>query len=162
MNTPVIIPTEREGVVLRELTEADDEIYQEAYASSRSEIAAFEEEAWTNYHTVDQVREKREKSKAAGDLRLGIWDGDQFVGMVSRKPSGKDMEIGYWVDSRHTGKGYATIATRAAVAFDPVSPDTIFANVVEGNDASLKVLERSGFKEVARQAGKIILNLVKD
>lgn len=161
MPEPIIIPTEREGVVLRELTEADDAVYQESYDYSRPEISVFDETGPFNYRTVEQVRESREKAKASGKLRLGIWDGDTFVGMVGRTPLGNEAEVGYWLDSRHTGKGYATIATRAVVQYDGDRFDTVFAKVNEGNDKSIAVLERAGFKEVARQAGQHILHLIK-
>lgn len=49
MPEPIIIPTEREGVVLRELTEADDAVYQESYDYSRPEISVFDETGPFNY-----------------------------------------------------------------------------------------------------------------
>ena len=162
MNTPVIIPTEREGVVLRELTEADDRVYLESYDYSRSEIESFEtEEERGKYRTIEEVVASRLKAQLTGKLRLGIWDGETFVGMVGRTPLGEEAEVGYWLDSRRTGHGYATLATRAVIKYDEGKFNTVFANVVEGNDASVKVLVRSGFREVAREAGKRILHLVK-
>lgn len=162
MATPAFIPTEREGVILRELTEADDTVYFKSYGHSRPEIEAFESpEDRGKYLTVEQVAESRDKAKQSGKLRLGIWDGDTFVGMVGRTPLGDTAEIGYWLDSRHTGHGYATLATRAVIEYDGDRFDTVFAHVSEENGASVRVLERSGFKEISREAGKILLNHVK-
>lgn len=53
------------------------------------------------------------------------------------------------------GRGVATAAVAAVLgeAFDRLSLHAIQAWVVDGNDASVKVLQRNGFQRVGRQRG---------
>ncbi len=161
MNAPVIIPTEQSNVVLRQLaTEADDVAYHAAYNVSRPEIEAFEDpEKLGKYQTVEQVREAREDPDNADRLRLGIWDNDTFVGSINLTPDEQRVEIGYWLDTRHTGHGYATLATKALASFASERYSEVHANVVEGNTASARVLERAGFLQTAKVSGKLIFEL---
>jgi len=155
------IPTEAEGVVLRELTEADAEVYHEAYDHSRSDIALFDTKADTKHTDVDVTRET-----LIGDdkLRLGIWSGDTFAGSINLRSDGDEAEIGYWLDSRYTGNGYATLATKALTTYarEHRGYSRIFAEVVEGNEASNRVLERAGYCRTAREAGRVIFEAMDE
>lgn len=153
MKEPFVFPTERPGVVLRELaTAADDVTYFEAYNASRTEINAWDPDAGNKHQTLADTREARE---SAGDkLRLGIWDGKEFVGSINATPDEDGIEIGYWVDSRKTGVGYATIATRALSGYLALD-SRLHANVVEGNRASARVLEKAGFLLAGGVDGKL-------
>jgi RimJ/RimL family protein N-acetyltransferase len=155
MSQPRIFPTERPGVELRELTEADDPIYNESYNASRPEIAAFDPDAAEKHITLADTRNAR--LNAAGKLRLGIWDQDTFVGSANVTPEDNgQVEIGYWTDSRQTGHGYATLAAQALASRFP----TAHADVVEGNTASAHVLENAGFTQTARRSGKLIFEVL--
>lgn len=146
MRSPITIPTEREGVVLRELvTDADDLAYFDAYNASREEIIHFDPDAATRYLTVEKVRESRTEAEMRNKLRFGIWHKDAFVGSINLTPFEDIAEIGYWRDSRHKGGGYTTFATRALASYASERYRRVFANVREGNKASASVLERSGF-----------------
>lgn len=155
------IHTEVEGVVLRELTEADAEVYHEAYAHSRSDIALFDSEADAKHTSVGVTRE----TLSRGDkLRLGIWDGETFAGSINLRSEGSEAEIGYWLDSRHTGNGYATIAAKALTTYarEYGEHSIVFAEVADGNDASSRVLERAGFRRSVREAGQIIFEAMTE
>lgn len=56
-------------------------------------------------------------------------------------------EIGYWIAEPSWGRGIATEAVRRAIpsAFDTLDVERIQAMVFEGNQASMRVLEKSGF-----------------
>ncbi len=60
-------------------------------------------------------------------------------------------EIGYWVGEPFWGKGIATIAVKSFTdfSFKYFNLNRIFANVFEGNDASEKVLIKSGYRKEA-------------
>jgi RimJ/RimL family protein N-acetyltransferase len=75
------------------------------------------------------------------------------VGGIGLKP-GADVqshtaEIGYWLAEPHWGKGYLTEALRGLTdwVFEEKSDvyRRLWANVFEGNDASMRVLERCGY-----------------
>lgn len=160
MSTPniVTIPTENPNVTLRQLaTEADDTAYFEAVDANRDHLSQFGDETAAKYQTVEDVRESR--MHAGNKLRLGIWDQDTFVGFIRLVPQGSRAEIGYWLDGRHTGHGYATIATRALAGYGLERFPRLHADVIKGNEASAQVLTRAGFAQQESEADRWIFSM---
>jgi RimJ/RimL family protein N-acetyltransferase len=77
--------------------------------------------------------------------------GEQRVGMVGFKgpPADGVVEVAYAIDPEHQGKGHATEATRAAVAFafDTGQVRTVRAHTMPDGVASQRVLEKCGFSK---------------
>jgi ribosomal-protein-serine acetyltransferase len=73
-------------------------------------------------------------------------------GLMTRMGTGM-LEIGYWISSGHTGRGYATAAvtelTRVALALPGVERVVIRHDAA--NPASGAVAAKAGFKEVERR-----------
>jgi RimJ/RimL family protein N-acetyltransferase len=73
----------------------------------------------------------------------------KLIGAVGLVVSTKDQhgELGYWLGARHRDNGYATEAARALVrlAFRRWKLRRVFAQVLGGNTASVRVLEKIGF-----------------
>ena len=93
---------------------------------------------------------------------MGIWNSEAFVGFMKATPHDDDeAEIGYWVDGRYVGNGFATVATRALASH--LSPDyeRIYAEVVIGNEASAHVLTSAGFEKTDARGNRIIFELPK-
>lgn len=63
----------------------------------------------------------------------------------------RQAELGYWVVPDEQGKGYATEAAELLVrfAFSERGLHKVVARVLEGNDASRRVLEKLGFQREA-------------
>ncbi|HTE57262.1 MAG TPA: GNAT family N-acetyltransferase [Verrucomicrobiae bacterium] len=161
MQEPVIIPTLREGVELRQLaTEADDAAYYDAVRASQEHLHEFGNETLLAYPDLDAVAQARLNPANPEKLRMGIWDGDTFVGSANLTPQGNVAEIGYWLDARHTGQGYATLAAKAITAYALRSYPTVTAETMDGNNASAKVLARAGFRKIAEEAGRLFFELV--
>ena len=61
----------------------------------------------------------------------------------------RTMELGYWLAEPYWGKGFAVEASRALLAhvFAEYSPVRVQARVIEGNEASARVLVKLGFRE---------------
>jgi [ribosomal protein S5]-alanine N-acetyltransferase len=81
-----------------------------------------------------------------------IWNG-QFVGMIGLIFSqalnySKSAELGYWIGEPFWGKGIGTKALSEIVkyGFEELELKRIFANVLEYNKASMKMLEKCGFE----------------
>ncbi len=79
----------------------------------------------------------------------------EFLGMVSlalAKESGRLPRLGYWIGRPYWGQGYATEAVRRVLrfAFGEMKLSEIEAGVFPGNDASMKVLTKTGFRETGR------------
>lgn len=60
----------------------------------------------------------------------------------------REAELGYWVGQPHRGKGYATAAVRAALAFafERAGLARVFALPLATNEASRRVLEKAGLR----------------
>lgn len=73
-----------------------------------------------------------------------------LVGLILQKDVyRKSAEIGYWIGEPYWGKGIATKAIEliVAYAFNDLKLIRIYAGVFEYNVASMKVLEKNGFKK---------------
>ena len=103
--------------------------------------------------------------------RFGIWLDGQLIGRADlnqRTPEifilgywlgGADLNqctpgnfvLGYWLGGEFTGKGYATVACKALIAYGraELNATTIYAGVTKGNVKSEALLGRLGFRAIA-------------
>jgi len=72
-------------------------------------------------------------------------------GLMTRMGEGT-LEIGYWIHSGHTGRGYATAAVTAVTRVAFALPDVVRVAIRHdvANPASGAVAAKAGFKEVER------------
>lgn len=79
--------------------------------------------------------------------------GDTGVNTV--EGTGNDVEIGYVICKKHSGKGYATELLRAMTAFAVSAFDIhrIYGRVMRGNHASVRVLEKNGYRFIKEEFG---------
>ena len=103
-------------------------------------------------------------SQAEDRFVRGISVDGRTVGMINDVDiSGGAVEVGYAIDSRHWGRGYATEALKAAMEslFDR-GFETVKAAAFEENAASFRVMEKAGmtFEGILRKSmlvkGKLI------
>jgi len=95
-----------------------------------------------------------------GQHVYGIVIDDALIGCIGLHGQAsiyaRSVELGYWIGESYWGSGYATAAVRLALEKAWVIPDIVrlFADVIEYNHASMRVLEKCGFAKegVARQA----------
>lgn len=78
----------------------------------------------------------------------------RLIGCVTLEtdPSGTPPALGYWLGREWWGKGYATEAAAALTghALSALGLDRIEALVFPGNPASIRVLEKAGFRHAGR------------
>lgn len=162
MYSPLVVATEREGLVLRELaTEQDDLAYFRSVINSRRHLMEFEPDIVEKYQSLADVLEARTNPSIKDKLRLGIWAADEFAGSINLIPEDDKAEIGYWLDVDHTGNGYATSAVRALSAHGLERHERIYAKVKDANARSADVLVRSGFEQTSHIAGYLIFSLCR-
>jgi RimJ/RimL family protein N-acetyltransferase len=88
-------------------------------------------------------------AQRADERPYAITLNDRFIGTVGFSyHTGEPPELGYWLGEPYWGKGYMTEAVRALldVAFATHAYPRIAARVLNGNAASLRVLEKAGFR----------------
>ena len=89
--------------------------------------------------------------------RTVLLDGQVAGNMVSFERDGK-REIGYWIGQEFWGRGVATRALSLFLGLVPERP--MYAGVVPRNGASIRVLEKCGFRQTGQEEdGYLILRL---
>ncbi|ONI87736.1 GNAT family N-acetyltransferase [Saccharothrix sp. ALI-22-I] len=85
-------------------------------------------------------------------------DGGLLVGSIGLfwPPSDGTLEIGYGIVASRRGRGYASEATRALTEFALTAPGvhTVCADVELSNPASVRVLEKAGFRRSRTGTGQ--------
>lgn len=123
---------EMTGAIPHPLTVADVEAW---LASSQS-----------GGHTFAITRQDDREFLGVVSLSLAKESGVKESGV---KESGRPPYLGYWVGRPYWGQGFATEAVRRVLrfAFGEMKLSEIEAGVFPGNDASIKVLTQTGFRE---------------
>jgi len=86
------------------------------------------------------------------EINFVIANSDELIGgiglMLQPDVYRFSAEIGYWIAEPFWGKGIAslTLVALSKYAFEHFDLNRIFAGVFQGNRASMRVLEKSGFK----------------
>ena len=82
------------------------------------------------------------------NLARTILVGDRVAGYISSWEQDARRFVGYWVGREHWGKGVATRALAEFLVVEPIRP--LHAWVALHNVASIRVLEKCGFRTVAQ------------
>jgi ribosomal-protein-alanine N-acetyltransferase len=88
----------------------------------------------------------------AVDLKeTGELIGDTGVNEVEGKPG--QVEVGYGICKKYSGKGYATELLKAVTGFivETFGIDVLYGRVMHGNSASVRVLEKNGYEFVEEE-----------
>ena len=88
-----------------------------------------------------------ENEAVSGIYRAIVYNGE-LVGSISVEKKDDDAEIGYMILNGYSNKGIGTEAVRqiCSIAFNVLSLEQITANVFQPNIASIRVLQKNGFK----------------
>ena len=103
---------------------------------------------------VDRVEHKKLPYVLAVELKeTGELIGDTGISEVDGRAN--EVEIGYIIGKEFRAKGYATevLSAMTAFAFSSFGVNTVYARVICGNDASVRVLEKSGYCFVEKELG---------
>ena len=102
----------------------------------------------------DCVTRKELPYVLAVELReTGELIGDTGISEVEGKP--EEVEIGYVISGEQRRKGYAAEVVKAMTEFiaSVFRIRTVYGRVIKGNEASVRVLEKSGYEFVAEESG---------
>jgi len=144
------LSTERTGVVLRSMSEADAGAFHQLLQNSATHLSRFpdyrESVEKDIGHWVDEL------SKSRPDLDFAIWEDGTLVGRIALNPvDPPKFGCGYLLAETACGRGLATLSLSALVthAFNHLHATDVYAGVTHRNGASVAVLERVGFSRVA-------------
>jgi [ribosomal protein S5]-alanine N-acetyltransferase len=135
----------------------DAEVLLELLMREREFLKPWQEARPDSSFTLAAQRRVLEQVTAAGATRIdfGIFleATDELVGRVQLNGIApapfESAYLGYSVSERHNGRGYATEAVRQGldVAFGELELHRVQAAVMPINRASIRVLEKAGFRE---------------
>lgn len=93
---------------------------------------------------------------------LAIEIDGQACGSIAARPGkgerAHSAELGYWLGRRYWGQGLMTRVVGAYLAWvlPVLALQRVEANVLDGNPASARVLEKNGFREEGLRRGTIL------
>lgn len=155
MPEQIVIPTDRRGVVLRQLTTADSETLFSLIDRNRVHLSQFNDNTAEKYKDAASVHKSIEQPENPLKIRLGIWSAGELFGTVNLTPrSFYEAEVGYWVGRQYTRQGLATLAVKTLARFATTKRTFRFltAHTHPDNIASQKVLLAAGFKRWNEEA----------
>ncbi|WEK61436.1 MAG: GNAT family N-acetyltransferase [Candidatus Microbacterium colombiense] len=152
-------PIRTERLLLRPITPADA-VAMHAYKSDPDVVR------YVPYDPLDLADVERRIATTWANSRFAA-EGDAICLAVEEQESGtligdvvlfwrsetdRSGEVGYIFDPRFSGRGFATEAVEAllAIGFDGLGLHRIAARIDERNTASIRVVERIGFRREAR------------
>ena len=144
------------AIYIRRLELPDAEALLEMLVRDRSFLDQWEPTRSDSFFTLEAHQrwlERIQGDENFADFGIFLTAGDELVGRIqlsgiSRGPF-ENAYLGYFVSEKHNGRGYATEAVRQAVdaAFGELGLHRVQAAVIPRNVASIRVLEKAGFRE---------------
>jgi RimJ/RimL family protein N-acetyltransferase len=138
------------NVILRDVNEDDLPIFFEQQSDTTANYMA----AFTAKDPSDKVAFKAHWEKILDDERIIkktiIFNG-QVAGQVSSFEQFGEPEVSYWIGREYWGKGIATRALSQLLDYVNIRP--LYARAAKDNIASIRVLEKCGFKICGEDKG---------
>lgn len=136
----------------------------EAVLASRTEIEPWMDWAHPGYSRRDAIDWAARSwqgwaSGKAYEFVSVLADTGQVVGTIGlNQIAGHKGNLGFWVHTAHTGRGYCTSAARqvARAAFEHVGLARVYLRHVVGNEGSRRVAEKVGFQIEGRVRNAIV------
>jgi RimJ/RimL family protein N-acetyltransferase len=131
------------SILLREVVDSDLPLFFEHQLDPEANHMA----AFTGGDPADRDAFDRHwnriRTESTITIKTILFNG-QVAGHVAKFQRGKEPEITYWLGKQYWGKGIATAALREFLTH--IEPRPIYARAAKDNFASLRVLEKCGFK----------------
>ncbi len=127
--------------------DADD--YFGLIAQDPEHLSQHGDETADKYPDAESVRDSILYPNNPKKYRFGIWDNGVMVGSNNLTPMDESRaELGSWVGKEYIGQGYAGRARAVLVdfAFNSLNLQEVYCDIVVGNVASRRSVEKSGFE----------------
>ncbi len=162
---PLEIRSIVQGVSLRQFAPSDARTIFELIDGNRDHLSQFGDETATKYPTEKSVLDSITNPKNPNKLRFGIWDNGKLVGSINLTPDEEHRaEVGYYLGSKFTGKGYMgrAVITLVEYVFSELEYETLFGNVHPDNKNSQNVLSKAGFERTgSKENGDFVFTIRK-
>ena len=155
-------------ILLRQLTTEDAPAMLAFAKENRDFLEQWEPEREDAFFTLDAQIADVEASAAdeAADRRYqyGVLANDELVGRIALSQIVRGVfqnaYLGYSIGERWNGRGFATEAVGLVLdfAFDDLGLHRVQAAVMPRNAASIRVLEKNGFREEGYAVGYLCIN----
>lgn len=143
---------------MRVLHVSDAAALAAAYVRNRAHLSPWEpvrpEEYYTETWQAGDIASRLVAHEAGEGYPFGLFAGDTLVGQfnvagIVRGPF-QSVGLGYWVDSKHAGRGLASAAVQVLVemARDELGLHRIEASTLLHNVGSQRVLLKAGFQQI--------------
>ena len=116
---------------------------------------ASDKEYWTWENQEKFYKSKVDKSQKPDVFCWSIFlkETKEVIGQVSAQEKGEDItirDVGWFIDPKYQGKGYATEAAKAMIdyMFNEVEINEISSGAVKDNTASCRIFEKLGFTKI--------------
>lgn len=138
------------NVALRPIEDGDlDALYEQAADLESIRMAAFTSKDWSDRDAFLARISRLRSDESVTCLAIEV-DGE-VAGTIGSFHIDGELEVTYWVDRAHWGKGVASAALQLLLAETAERP--VFGRAASDNAASLRVLERAGFRRVGVDRG---------
>jgi ribosomal-protein-serine acetyltransferase len=144
----IILQGNGETVRLMQLVVDDAQPYFDLIAYDPEHLRQNDDDTADKYPDVASVQHSIENPSKPNKYRFGIWDGDIMVGSDNLTLEGEGKaELGSWVGKQYIGHGYAGRGRNLLVDFalNTLGLDEVHCDIVVGNEASRRSVEKSGF-----------------
>lgn len=149
-------PIETERLILRELTLSDAEGMFELDSNPNVHLFLGNNPVKNIQESIDMIEniQKQYVNFGIGRWAVVLKETNEFIGWSGIKYITSEInnhknfyELGYRFIEKHWGKGYASEAGKAfvAYAFNEMKVDALYAYADAGNENSRKILEKLGF-----------------
>jgi RimJ/RimL family protein N-acetyltransferase len=140
---------------LREFEESD----WQAVLAYQSDPLYLRYNPWTERTEADVrdfvqmfIAQQKEQPRSKFQFAIVLRSEERLIGNCGirvRRPESREADIGYELDSRYWGHGYATEAARAVLTFgfEELRLHRIWAHCLAENAASARVLEKIGMQQ---------------
>ncbi len=147
-----LLPIETERLIIKETSIKDIDLIlkMDKQEDTQKYLGGIKEQTREERITFLERKAEKFKNKIAGSLTVYLKEGNIPIGFtgLSINENDKNAEISYIYDSDYTNKGYCTEACKRLleIAFKDLELNRVYANTIEGNKGSSRVLEKLGFK----------------
>jgi RimJ/RimL family protein N-acetyltransferase len=137
-------------ILLRDVIEADLPVFFEQQLDPEANYMA----AFTRKDAADKDAFMLHWARILGDedifIKTILYEG-QVAGSVLSYVQMGDREVSYWIGKEYWGNGIATRALSELLGHIPMRP--LYARAAKDNLASLRVLQKCGFKIIGEDKG---------